>query len=1038
MMHIHATQINLLIKKFMMFMKKINFLQNVLLRQYGFPAGNNGLFSKKSLLTMAKTFPKTLGMFLFIFLLGAGQANVVKAENELVPKDLSGLLTTIPKVGESKPQLKLPEFLSAGISINWYKRIGSAAYVVDPSPIIDTANRYAAEIVIPKVKLEAGWTWPTAIEQEPTYFIFDGADSIRAYKKTAAVLGGTNSQDTVSIAIFFHSDSLIKIITKGTDTTDWITAITNAMPIPGNKPATLETVNLPDNYTFTVKEVKWKTRDREVLNDERFAFNTDYSAEITVTPKTGFTTYNFPTKAFELGWRNGFHSLSEYGSTFENALCIGSTSDEATVKISFPKTYTRHFEIDSINLEPIRKPRAGFELTDTTKIERTSNPKNEFPIVDSTCYLSEFEWKTKDGSAVSSRFDRETEYVLTSKIRLKRSTLYENALDSVKYRFKGYGNNKVDSVLMLKTKVDIDPDSAHKGMLSIYFPKTEKTIALDSVTSKFKAPRANEPLVSDTFYCEIPNKQDSPEDTILYKASIEWYKYHNYGKSDESIGTDKKNNDTIRQGDPCIAKIIIDSVHKDWTNYMIETEVIRKWAGNNLKKLESTVKGLEANDGRRDSLIITVFFKALPKTVTLEPDDWKHLYPRGDETPKTSVGGEPLNYKGTVEWKYNDGTEVKIETEKFRKNVVYTAHVTLEARDGFGVEGFKQTDLDAIAHTIDSVAKSTEGFTGNVTESVKQDGIVVIITYKATQGGVLLPINTNQALELYGIPVVDENMDDWKSAVKEVEGNLITPKSVSGVSDKTALIWGPNPTGGGVFNATDEYNTVLAVEAVPGYKLSNTQYIKIAGSHRLEVLSASDEGTTLLKIYVRALPLVRERNLAISAVVGSAPQRSMAATAELQESPITWKRGEIELGDDDVFESGTTYKAELTVRPQEGYTLAGLRENFFRVLGHSTKHDEVDRTKVAIGKDSVNVTVTFAEATTGIQNIQASGVKVSSAGGVLKVNGLSAGEAVSVYNLQGALVYRQAAVSGEQKIDLASGIYIVVTEKAKVKVLHKK
>ncbi|MDR0866140.1 MAG: hypothetical protein LBO74_14590 [Candidatus Symbiothrix sp.] len=83
---------------------------------------------------------------------------------------------------------------------------------------------------------------------------------------------------------------------------------------------------------------------------------------------------------------------------------------------------------------------------------------------------------------------------------------------------------------------------------------------------------------------------------------------------------------------------------------------------------------------------------------------------------------------------------------------------------------------------------------------------------------------------------------------------------------------------------------------------------------------------------------------------------------------------------------------------------------------------------------SVEITIT---STVGIHSLPASGLKATVTDGVLKVSGLTTGQSLNVYNLQGTAVYRQNAFTTEQSIHLPGhGVYVVVAGEKKIKALY--
>jgi hypothetical protein len=137
------------------------------------------------------------------------------------------------------------------------------------------------------------------------------------------------------------------------------------------------------------------------------------------------------------------------------------------------------------------------------------------------------------------------------------------------------------------------------------------------------------------------------------------------------------------------------------------------------------------------------------------------------------------------------------------------------------------------------------------------------------------------------------------------------------------------------------------------------------------------------------------------------------------------------------FQVGKNYMAIITITPKEGYTVYGLKRNAFSTADGRTIISNPVTDKTA---ESIEVTVLFATVEgpgTGIDSPQAGDLTAVSVNGTLKISGLTVGEPVSVYTLQGILVSRKVALSTEQEVKLPAGIYIVATGEKRVKALNK-
>jgi hypothetical protein len=72
-----------------------------------------------------------------------------------------------------------------------------------------------------------------------------------------------------------------------------------------------------------------------------------------------------------------------------------------------------------------------------------------------------------------------------------------------------------------------------------------------------------------------------------------------------------------------------------------------------------------------------------------------------------------------------------------------------------------------------------------------------------------------------------------------------------------------------------------------------------------------------------------------------------------------------------------------------------------------------------------------------IHSLQTSGLKAAVINSILKVGGLTFGETLQVYSIQGSTIYRQTAVTTEKSINLpAHGVYVVVSGEKKIKVVY--
>jgi uncharacterized repeat protein (TIGR02543 family) len=122
------------------------------------------------------------------------------------------------------------------------------------------------------------------------------------------------------------------------------------------------------------------------------------------------------------------------------------------------------------------------------------------------------------------------------------------------------------------------------------------------------------------------------------------------------------------------------------------------------------------------------------------------------------------------------------------------------------------------------------------------------------------------------------------------------------------------------------------------------------------------------------------------------------------------------------------YLAEITGGNQLTLISAGEIEVTAYVAANNNYEDATE----------VTVPITITGSTVGIGALPAADALTAKlVNGLLKITGIAAGESVAVYSAQGTTVYRQAAVSGEQNIQLpVRGVYVVVAAEKKVKVVY--
>jgi hypothetical protein len=290
--------------------------------------------------------------------------------------------------------------------------------------------------------------------------------------------------------------------------------------------------------------------------------------------------------------------------------------------------------------------------------------------------------------------------------------------------------------------------------------------------------------------------------------------------------------------------------------------------------------------------------------------------------------------------------------------------------------------------------------------------------------------------------------DGFNPALLDVfhPGNAFTVGGATVVGNKFS--WSPN------LEDTDEFVQGVAYE-VSG-KLTSTSrtfygltedYFTVQDKNGVEIegaVASYNVADSILTIRFAQLPsLITILNIPEITQPIEGNERITRVETEEYTADITWYVVRIDGNDDEVeelfsgatFQVGNIYRAVITVTPKKpDYTLYGLKKDAFRIDGKLRAQNNAVTTDASF----VVATITFDRAWgTGIDYPQASELTVVSINGALRIGGLTVGESVSVYTLQGILVSRKVAISTEQEVQLPAGIYIVATGEKRVKALNK-
>jgi len=189
-----------------------------------------------------------------------------------------------------------------------------------------------------------------------TGFTLQGVDA--NFFKVEGAISVSNAADSGVVTAMFNKTYI--------DTTINFTAIAGvAAPATGENPVT----SIPENDQYT-GTVEWKTASGASLTGA-FASATQYTATITLTPKTGYTSQGVTVDLF----------------TVAGALSVKNSADSGVITAVFPKTYTT---IGMANITGVTAPING--VTPVTYINETPQ------------YTGTVSWKTADGNVHTSAF----------------------------------------------------------------------------------------------------------------------------------------------------------------------------------------------------------------------------------------------------------------------------------------------------------------------------------------------------------------------------------------------------------------------------------------------------------------------------------------------------------------------------------------------------------------------------------------------------------------------------------------------------------
>jgi hypothetical protein len=220
------------------------------------------------------------------------------------------------------------------------------------------------------------------------------------------------------------------------------------VPVTGGTPVT----KIPENPQYS-GTITWSP-----AVSGTFAPNTDYTATITLTTKTGFTLQGVEANSF----------------TVAGAVSTGNSANSGVVTAVFPKTYTK----TTVNITAI----AGVTVPVT-------GGTPDFNIIETTQYTGTVSWSP---SALPT-FASATIYTATI-------TLFPET----DFTLDGVTVNLFTVAEALSVK-----NNANSGTITAVFPKTDTTISIDTIAG-VTAPKAGETPVS------------SITETAQYTGTVSW------------------------------------------------------------------------------------------------------------------------------------------------------------------------------------------------------------------------------------------------------------------------------------------------------------------------------------------------------------------------------------------------------------------------------------------------------------------------------------------------------------------------------------
>ena len=712
------------------------------------------------------------------------------------------------------------------------------------------------------------------------------------------------------------------------------TAITQlTAPVKNEVPQTeIET----DEYTATVA---WSP---EV--EDKFGYDTVYTATITITPKTNYTV----------------KGIAENGYTVNGAQTVTNEADSATVTVVYSATENK-------NSNEFTQPLA---ITGWTYGEKANTPTAV----------------AKYGT-IKYTYSNTADGTYTEEVPTNAGTYYVKATVEETADYSGLESNAVEFTILPKTintaitqltapvknevpQTEIETDEYTATV--VWSPEVTDKFGYDTVYTATITitPKTNYTVkgIAENGYTvsgaeTVTNEADSATVTVVYSAT----ENKNSNEFTQPLAItgwtygEKANTPTA------VAKYGTIKYTYSNTADGTYTEEVPTNAGTYYVKatVEETAdySGLESN---------AVEFTILPKTINTAITQL--TAPVKNEVPQTEI--ETDEYTATVVW----SPEV---TDKFGYDTVYTATITITpktnytvkgiAENGYTVSGAEIVTNEADSATVTAVYSATGSYdTVDTNEFTKPLEIVgwtygdtpnaptatakygtIKYTYSTAADGEYSEIVPTDAGTYYVKATVEET-DKYtgleSDAVEFVIGKkILTNDNITKIADQTYTGEEIKP----VIEVKDgDKILVLDTDYTVAYEknINASEGAKV----KVEIISNNYEGT-LEKLFTILPKTINSAIILTAPVKNGVPQTEMETneyTATVAWSPEVT----------DKFGYSTVYTATITITPKANYTVKGIAENGYTVSGAETVTNEAD-----------SATITAVYAATGSKSSGGSG-----------------------------------------------------------------